>query len=160
MREQKDGAIINISSINAVKGSTGSSFYAASKAALENISDVLQREVIPFGIKVMIVEPGGFQTDFYKSLEETDYKIKDYDQQKYDDEGLDRKKDIPNDPPVDGDPEKAGEIIYHAIQKKDYPKRLLLGSDALDEANNELNRRLKEVKKWSDLSKQSDKNHK
>lgn len=158
MRKAKSGAIINISSINAIKGSTGSGFYAATKSALENISDVLEHEVVPFRIKVMIVEPGGFQTDFYKSLEETGHKITAYDQQQYSDEGLDRKEDIPAHPPVDGDPQKAGEVIYEAIQKTDYPRRLLLGSDALEEADHELNRRLKEAKKWSELSKKTDKN--
>lgn len=150
----KKGAIINISSVDAVRGSTGSSFYAATKAALESISDALEREIAPFNIKVMIVEPGGFQTDFYASLEETKDKVKDYDQQKYSgDNELDRKKNIPADLNVPGDPMKAGEVIYEEIQKDDYPKRLLLGSDALNFIQKELQRRLNETKKWADTSK-------
>lgn len=158
MRAQKNGAIINISSVDAIRGSTGSSFYAATKAALESISDGLEREIAPFGIKVMIVEPGGFQTDFYASLEETKNKISDYDKQKYNEDNvLDRKEKIPADLQVPGDPLKAGKVIYHAIQKADYPRRLLLGSDALQFATAELQRREQEVKKWAKLSKETDK---
>ena len=81
----------------------------------------------------MIVEPGGFQTDFYASLEETKDKVKDYDQQKYSgDNELDRKKNIPADLNVPGDPMKAGEVIYEAIQKDDYPKQLLLGQRCIE----------------------------
>lgn len=160
MRKEKAGAIINVSSINAVKASTGSSFYAASKAALESISDALEREIAPFNIKVMIVEPGGFQTDFYKSLEETQQKISDYDKQSYQGEDiLDRKKDVPADLQVEGDPIKAGLVIYDAIQKADYPRRLLLGSDALEEADRELHNRLDVAKKWAHLSKKTDKDN-
>lgn len=158
MRAVKKGAIINISSVDAVRGSTGSSFYAATKAALESITDGLEREIAPFNIKVMIVEPGGFQTDFYASLEETKNKVKAYDQQKYsEDDELDRKKNIPADINVPGDPMKAGEVIYEVIQKDDYPRRLLLGSDALNFTQNELRRRLNETKKWADTSKKTDK---
>lgn len=159
MRKQNNGAIINISSVDAVRGSTGSSFYAATKAALESISDGLEREITPFGIKVMIVEPGGFQTDFYASLEETDQKVSAYDQQKYsnEDDELDRKRNIPADINVPGDPMKAGEVIYEAIQKDDYPRRLLLGSDALSFASKELKRREQETQKWAHLSKKTDK---
>lgn len=158
MRAAKSGAVINISSVDAVRGSTGSSFYAATKAALESISDGLEREIAPFGIKVMIVEPGGFQTDFYASLEETKDKVSDYDKQKYsEDNELDRKKNIPADLQVPGDPMKAGEVIYRAIQKDDYPRRLLLGTDALQFATDELKRREQETKKWAKLSKETDK---
>ena len=64
MRKKKSGAIINISSIAAVRTGAASGFYASSKAALELMSEGLAAEVKPLGIKVMIVEPGSFRTHF------------------------------------------------------------------------------------------------
>ncbi|GAA3625609.1 oxidoreductase [Lactobacillus hamsteri] len=154
MRKSKSGAIINISSVDAIQGGIGSSFYAASKSALELLSDGLQREVVPFGIKVMIVEPGSFRTNFYgDNLKETNDKIAEYDK-KLDE--IDRKKDIPNDHKQPGDPMKAGKVIYDAIQKDEYPTRLLLGSDAVDFATGEMTNRLNEIHKWENTSKSTD----
>src|SRR5699024_12228886 len=64
MREQNSGMIINISSIAGQHSAPGSGFYAASKAALESTTEALQQEVSPLGIRVAIVQPGGFRTDF------------------------------------------------------------------------------------------------
>ena len=65
MRTQKNGAILNVSSIAATRSGVGSGYYAASKAALELMTDGLMKEVAPLGIKVMTVEPGAFRTKFY-----------------------------------------------------------------------------------------------
>lgn len=154
MRQSQNGAIINISSVDAIQGGIGSSFYAASKAALELLSDGLQREVVPFGIKVMIVEPGSFRTNFYgNNLKETQDKISDYDKNL---EEIDRKKNIPNNHDQPGNPIKAGKVIYEAIQKDNYPTRLLLGSDAVDFATNEMTDRLNEIHKWENISNSTD----
>ena len=67
MRERKSGAIINISSIGAARTGAASGYYAATKAALELMSEGLYAEMKPLGIKVMIVEPGAFRTHFYDS---------------------------------------------------------------------------------------------
>src|SRR5699024_2789983 len=64
MREHNNGMIINISSIAGQHSAPGSGFYAASKAALESTTEALQQEVSPLGIRVAIVQPGGFRTDF------------------------------------------------------------------------------------------------
>lgn len=153
MREDKEGVIVNISSINAIKASAGSSFYAASKAALSLLTEGMEREVAPFNIKVMAVEPGGFNTDFYGlNLKETKNKISDYDKI----EDLDRKSNIPSDYQAPGDPAKAGEVIYEAVNNPASPTRLLLGSDAVDMAQSKLNDQLKQIKKWEDTSKKTD----
>src|SRR5918911_4213933 len=64
MRGRRQGAIVNISSIGARICPPGSGYYAASKAALEAMSSSLRKELDPLGITVMVVEPGGFRTDF------------------------------------------------------------------------------------------------
>ena len=64
MRAQKSGAIVNISSMGGFIGFPGSGYYAATKFAVEGLSEALSKEVAPFGIKVLIVEPGPFRTDW------------------------------------------------------------------------------------------------
>src|SRR5579872_6784899 len=64
MREQGSGHIIQLSSIGGRTGSPGRGAYAAAKWAVEGFSEVLAKEVGPLGIKVTIIEPGGFRTDF------------------------------------------------------------------------------------------------
>lgn len=153
MRQQKHGAIINISSIAAVRSGVGSGYYAATKAALELLSDALWQEVTPLGIKVMIVEPGAFRTHFFDtSLKGTNIKIDDYAETA----GKNRKETIVNRYDQIGDPGKAGQVIVDTIEKQEYPKRLLLGSDAVQVVQTELRNRLAEVEKWKDVSYGSD----
>jgi len=65
MRRQRSGHIIQISSIAGVHGSYSVSSYSASKHALEGWSESLRMEVDPLGIKVVLIEPGSFQTDIW-----------------------------------------------------------------------------------------------
>ena len=153
MRKQKSGAIINVSSIAAVRSAIGSGYYASSKAALELITDGLAKELKPLGIKVMIVQPGSFRTHFYDtSLKGTTKMIEDYKETA----GKTRKENIVNLQNQPGDPSKAGQVIVHTIEKEDYPFRLLLGSDAVRIVSEELKNRVKEIEDWIDLSKQTD----
>ncbi|TVY40364.1 putative oxidoreductase [Lachnellula subtilissima] len=69
MREQNAGTIVNVSSVAGVDSLPSSSLYAASKFALEGMSEGLAREVSPFGIRVLIVEPGAFRTQFLASFQ-------------------------------------------------------------------------------------------
>ena len=153
MRAQKKGAIINISSIAAARSGVGSGYYAASKAALELMTDGLMKEVAPLGIKVMTVEPGAFRTKFYDtSLKGTQKQIEDY----ADTAWKTRKENIVDNQDQPGDPDKAGEVIYETIQKENIPKRLLLGSDAVRIVSAEMKERLQEIEDWSAISTQTD----
>src|ERR1700729_1294911 len=79
MRAQKSGAIVNISSIGGFIGFPGSGYYAATKFAVEGLSEALSKEVGPLGIKVIIVEPGPFRTDWAgRSLKKSKEQISDY----------------------------------------------------------------------------------
>ena len=153
MRAQKKGAIINISSIAAARSGVGSGYYAASKAALELMTDGLMKEVAPLGIKVMTVEPGAFRTKFYDtSLKGTQKQIEDY----ADTAWKTRKENIVDNQDQPGDPDNAGEVIYETMKKEKLPKRLLLGSDAVKIVSAEMKERLQEIEDWSDVSKQTD----
>jgi NAD(P)-dependent dehydrogenase (short-subunit alcohol dehydrogenase family) len=69
MREQKSGRIINISSVVGKLVTPGNGVYSASKFALEGLSDALRMELAPFGIQVIVVEPGSTRTQFHKTVE-------------------------------------------------------------------------------------------
>ena len=153
MRAQKNGAILNVSSIAAARSGVGSGYYASSKAALELMTDGLMKEVAPLGIKVMTVEPGAFRTKFYDtSLKGTQKQIEDY----ADTAWKTRKENIVDNQDQPGDPDKAGEVIYETIQKENIPKRLLLGSDAVRIVSAEMKERLQEIEDWSAISTQTD----
>lgn len=121
MRERRSGAIINITSIAAVRSAVGSGYYAASKAALEYISEGLYKEVSPLGIKVMIVEPGAFRTSFYKenNLKGSEHKISDYAETAW-----------TRDPKLGshkinqlGDPDAIGNVLIELLDREDTPQR-------------------------------------
>ena len=153
MRQNKNGAIINVSSIAAVRSAVGSGYYAASKAALELMSDGLMKELKPLGIKVMIVEPGSFRTHFYDtSLKGTQNKIDDYNETA----GKTRKENIVNLKNQPGDPNKAGQVIVEVANQKEYPTRLLLGSDAVRIVKEALEQRIEEIENYQTISIQSD----
>jgi NAD(P)-dependent dehydrogenase (short-subunit alcohol dehydrogenase family) len=78
MREQRSGTIVNISSIGARSSPIGSGYYAASKAALEAMTQTLRKEVAPLGITVIAVEPGAFRTSFLRSVTQPRETIDDY----------------------------------------------------------------------------------
>ena len=64
MRKARSGAIVNISSVGGIVGNPGTGWYAATKFAVEGLSDALSKELGPLGIRVLIVEPGPFRTDW------------------------------------------------------------------------------------------------
>lgn len=152
MRERHNGTIINVSSMGAVRAAVGNGFYSASKAALELISDAVSKETKQLGIRVMIVEPGAFRTNFYDSLKGTEIEIKDYANTA----GKMRIENAINLHNQPGDPYRAGKVIVDMVNSGKLPERLPLGSDAVEVICAELERRLSEVKQLSEVSSQSD----
>ncbi len=153
MRANKSGAIVNVSSIAAVRSAVGSGYYAASKAALELMTDGLAKELKPLGIKVMIVQPGSFRTHFYDtSLQGTNKKIDDYAETA----GKTRKENVVNMKNQPGDPIKGGEVIVEMVEREDCPFRLLLGSDATRIVSEALKERIQEIENYKEISAKSD----
>lgn len=153
MREKRSGVIINVSSIAALQTAPGSGYYAATKCALEGLSGGLRAEVEPLGIKVIVVEPGAFRTDFAgRSLTQSEKVIKDYEQTA----GARRIGKDTSHGTQPGDPDKAAELMIMAAETKDAPFRLLLGTDAVTFAGHVMQGRIEEYAKWEKFSCQSD----
>jgi NAD(P)-dependent dehydrogenase (short-subunit alcohol dehydrogenase family) len=151
-RERASGHVIQISSIAGRLGPTGRAAYAASKFGVEGFSESLAKEVGPLGIKVTIVEPGGFRTHFAGSSTELREGRPEYDatvgatvrfQRNYDGQ-------------QPGDPLKAAEALLHITALAEPPLRLLLGSDAYNAAENHALQVLASDRGWKDLSISTD----
>lgn len=153
MRERRSGTIINVSSIGAVRSFPASGYYTATKAALEGMSDALMREVSPLGIRVIVVEPGAFRTDFAgRSLTQSRAVIDDYAETA----GTRRKDQDQTHGTQIGDPERAARVIIEAAESPEAPFRLLLGTDAVGFVRGELHGRLQEIDEWAHLSSTTD----
>ena len=153
MRAQHSGAIVNVSSIGAVRTGAASGYYAATKAAVELMSEGLAAEVKPLGIRVMIVEPGAFRTHFYdSSLKGAALTIGDY----ADTAWKRSPENAVNQMNQPGDPEKAGDVLIDALESENPPMRLLLGSDAVKAVRGTLEARLREVEAWETCSARTD----
>lgn len=127
-RQQKSGHIIQISSHGGFKAFAGFGIYNASKFALEGLSEALAQEVEPLGIKVTIVEPGPFRTNFAGgSFKLAEHIIEDYNETS----GVFRKKIKGVDGKQEGDPNKAAKAIYDITKLDKTPLRLPLGKVAL-----------------------------
>ena len=153
MRARRSGAIVNISSIGALRRPPGSGYYAASKAALEAMTGSLRTEAEPLGIKVIAVEPGGFRTDFSgRSLTQSATVIGDYAGTA----GQRRKENDTVDGTQPGDPARAARAIIEVVAAPRPPSLLLLGRDALATATAVLDAQRAEVEEWRELTASTD----
>ncbi|TQC48995.1 SDR family NAD(P)-dependent oxidoreductase [Rhodococcus sp. WS4] len=153
MRSRRSGTIVNVSSIGAPRSNPASGYYTATKAALEGMSDALNREVAPLGIRVTVLEPGAFRTDFSgRSLNQSSTVIDDY----ADTAGKRRKENDHTHGTQQGDPDRAAQVIIAAVEGKDAPFRLLLGTDAIQIVREELQGRIAEIDEWAHVSATTD----
>lgn len=153
MRARHCGTIVNITSIGARLAMPGSGYYSATKFALEGLSDALRKEVDPLGIRVLIVEPGAFRTDFAgRSLVGSKTMISDYDETV----GPRRKTQDKTDGTQPGDPARAAKVLLNVIGETKLPVRLLLGTDAVQIVGKELAHQVQEIKTWESMSGQTD----
>jgi NAD(P)-dependent dehydrogenase (short-subunit alcohol dehydrogenase family) len=131
MRQRRHGYIINLSSIGGLRSFPAVGYYNATKYAVEGLSAALWQEVEPLGIKVMVVEPSGFRTDWAgRSANESRVQIDDYAVTA----GLWRSEVRATSGKQAGDPVKAAQAIVAAIESARPPHHLLLGNDAFDGA--------------------------
>jgi NAD(P)-dependent dehydrogenase (short-subunit alcohol dehydrogenase family) len=129
MRAQKSGAIVNVSSMGGFIGFPGSGYYAATKFAVEGLSESLSKEVGPLGIKVIIVEPGPFRTDWAGRSLKTPRKPVDA----YAETAVARRKQIQSYSGTQaGDPVRGAEAIIDTVERDKPPLRLPLGGFAYE----------------------------
>jgi NAD(P)-dependent dehydrogenase (short-subunit alcohol dehydrogenase family) len=124
-RGQRRGHIIQVSSIGGRIGPIGRAPYAAAKFGVEGFSETLSKEVGPLGIKVTILEPGGFRTDFAGSSTEIREGRPEYEATV----GAVARFQRDYNGRQPGDPAKAAAVLLHVVSLPEPPLRLLLGSD-------------------------------
>lgn len=144
MRQQRSGAIVNISSMGGQMSFPTVGAYSATKFAVEGYSEALAQEVRPFGIKVLIVEPGAFRTSLVASGERFMPALEAYSELTA---GLRQAmKDM--DGSQTGDPLKAAAAIEKALDDEMTPLRLALGTDAIDAIRSHATQLLAELDAW------------
>jgi NAD(P)-dependent dehydrogenase (short-subunit alcohol dehydrogenase family) len=149
MRSRRRGCIVNISSIGGLVGFPGVGYYNATKFAVEGLSEALQKELQPMGIKVLVVEPGPFRTDWAgRSMKISERAISDYADTAW--SNVDRiskgsGKQI-------GDPVRASEAIIKAVESDNTPLHLVLGKMAVQTARTKLDQLKQEIDSWEETS--------
>ncbi len=149
MRARRHGHIINFSSIGGLVGFPGIGYYNATKFAVEGLSEALAKETAPLGIKVTIVEPGPFRTDWAgRSLKMPRVAIDDYA------ETAGKRRQMIHDysGSQPGDPVRAAEAVIRATQSPNPPLHLVLGRAALDMLRTKLDALQAELAAWEKIS--------
>jgi len=131
MRKRRSGCIVNLSSLAGLRGFPAMGYYNATKFAVEGLSAALRQEVEPLGIRVMVVEPSGFRTDWAgRSANESKHQIDDYSATA----GAVRAAVRAASGKQPGDPVRAAKAIVAAVASGQPPHHLLLGNDAFEGA--------------------------
>ncbi|MET0498657.1 MAG: SDR family NAD(P)-dependent oxidoreductase [Steroidobacteraceae bacterium] len=154
LRSQGSGHIVNITSIAGRAPSIGSALYSSAKYALEGMSAALALEVRQLGIKVTAVAPGAFRTDFLdeqsiRNSASADAAYADSIGRSLNAFAAANRKQL-------GNPDCAAQIILEAVNAKDPPLHLLLGSDALRRAREKLDAVIFEMDAWEERSRSTD----
>ncbi|MFI9162562.1 oxidoreductase [Kitasatospora aureofaciens] len=153
LREQRSGVFVQFSSLGGrVGGTPGMGAYQSAKFAVEGFSEVLAGEVAPFGVKVVIVEPGAFRTDWQGSSMELHPVGPDYE----DTVGAMNRYRQENNGTQPGDPARAAQVIIDVVGHDDPPRRLLLGAQAVTAALAAGTARAEETRKWAGASAAAD----
>jgi NAD(P)-dependent dehydrogenase (short-subunit alcohol dehydrogenase family) len=153
MRGQRSGHILNIASIGGLRSFPGVGFYNATKYAVDGLSEALHKEVSPLGIKVTIIAPSGFRTDWAgRSAKEAPDHISDYAGTAHKNRG-DIRGYSGKQP---GDPVKAAEAMIQVVESENPPLRLLLGKAALKGARIKLEELKKDFETWASVTEAAD----
>jgi NAD(P)-dependent dehydrogenase (short-subunit alcohol dehydrogenase family) len=153
LRQQRSGHFLQFSSIGGrVGGTPGLAAYQTAKWGLEGFSEVLANEVAPFGIKVTIIEPGAFRTDWAGSSMRTPAVGPDYEPTV----GVMSRNLAASSGSQPGDPARAAKIIMDIVTLDEPPRRLLLGAFAVESAAEAARARAAEAETWADVSRSAD----
>ena len=152
LREQRGGAIVNISSLGGQLSFAGFSAYSATKFALEGASEALAQELAPFGVKVLIVEPGQFRTNLAGAGMRHMPRMAAYD----DVVGGTREFVRDMHRTQAGDPREAAAAIERALSAERTPLRLQLGGDSVDAVRAHAQALLADMDAWEAVSRATD----
>ena len=145
MRSQKSGHIDNIASIGGLVGFPGVGFYNATKFAVDGLSEALAKETKHLGIKVTVIAPSGFRTDWAgRSANNSKVVIDDYAPSAH--KNKDAIRGYSGNQP--GDPVRAAKAIVDAVEAENPPLRLLLGVAALKGARNKVDELKRDFDTW------------
>ena len=149
MRSQKSGHIINIASIGGLRSFPAVGFYNATKYAVDGLSEALAKETAHLGIKVTIIAPSGFRTDWAgRSAEDSPVKIEDYN----DTAGQNKASIRSYSGNQPGDPVRAALAIMKVVDSPNPPLRLLLGKAALKGAKAKLEELKNDFDAWEETT--------
>ena len=152
MRERKGGSIVQVSSVAGFRSAPGLSIYNASKFALEGFTEALWYELAPLGVKVMIVMPGPFRTNWAGSSSIRSQKVMDV----YRETSGARIRTIHQYSGTQpGDPEKAAELIMKVVNSENPPLRLPLGALAYEAMESKMDWVNREMEQWREESKET-----
>lgn len=153
MRKQKSGHILNIASIGGLRSFPAVGFYNATKYAVDGLSEALYKEVAPLGIKVTVIAPSGFRTDWAgRSAKNSAVVIDDYAATAGKNKG-DIRGYSGNQP---GDPVRAALAMIQVTETENPPLRLLLGKAALKGARAKLEELKKDFDDWAIVTEGAD----
>lgn len=153
MRERRSGTIVNISSIGGFVSFPGLGYYHATKYAVNGFSEALKKEVEPLGIKVVLLQPSGFRTDWAgRSANDAPNTIADYAETAGTNQATIRGYSG-NQP---GDPVRAAKAIVQAVESDEPPFYFLLGKAALKNARLKLEALKADFDKWADVTEGAD----
>jgi short-subunit dehydrogenase len=153
MRARGRGHVVNISSIAGLAAMPGGGYYAATKFAVEALSEALWKEAEPLGVRVTVIEPGPFRTDFAgRSIV---FPAKPIDA--YAPTAGARRADLRrNDGRQAGDPLRAADVIVDVVASAQPPLRLVLGSAGLPRVREKLEGLLASLDAWEQVSRSTD----
>jgi NAD(P)-dependent dehydrogenase (short-subunit alcohol dehydrogenase family) len=149
LRKQRSGHILNVASIGGLVGFPAVGFYNATKFAVDGFSESLAKEVAPLGIKVTVIAPSGFRTDWAgRSANNSKIVIDDYKETAG--TNKDNIRGYSGNQP--GDPVRAAKAMIKAVESENPPLRLLLGEAALKGARNKLDVLKKDFDAWEETT--------
>jgi NAD(P)-dependent dehydrogenase (short-subunit alcohol dehydrogenase family) len=149
LRAQGSGTVVQVSSMGGQVSMPGFGAYCAAKFALEGLSEALAAEVAPFGVRVLIVEPGAFRTEFGGARMHRSRTIDAYAVSTSGTRGAVEAMDGTQP----GDPAKAAAAIVRAVGSGDAPLRLALGADAVDAIRAQHGALAADLAAWEDVSR-------
>lgn len=153
MRDRRSGTIVNMASIAGLNGFASVGYYSASKFAVEGISESLAQEVKPFGIRVLLVEPSGFRTDWARSASTTQNPIAAYDATP-----LRSQVNTALSPsaPQNGSPTKAAKAIISDVMRGGPNLHLPLGAGSFETTMTKLERLKSEYASLEEVARTAD----